>query len=307
MFNKDHYGKVLVPMITPFKQDQSVDYDAAVSIAEKLIEEKKADSLILTGTTGEFFTMNFDERVRIFEVVKNAVGDKIPLVAGTGSASTIETIALSKKAQQLGYELVMVLSPYYTKPSQKELHNHFKKVAEEIKIDMIMYNIPIFTGVNINPQTVAKLAKTKNIVGIKEEAEINPKQITEFINTTPEDFIIYCGDDVMIMEAFAQGGEKRIGGVVSGGSHLIGERLRHMIEIFLEGKVEEAARMQQEFLPLFRALSPGDRYNPACLLKDAMKMVGYNAGIPRLPLTPGTEQEIAQVKKIMAQLNLLPQ
>jgi 4-hydroxy-tetrahydrodipicolinate synthase len=307
MFNKDHYGKVLVPMITPFKQDQSVDYDAAVSIAEKLIEEKKADSLILTGTTGEFFTMNFDERVRIFEVVKNAVGDKIPLVAGTGSASTIETIALSKKAQQLGYELVMVLSPYYTKPSQKELHNHFKKVAEEIKIDMIMYNIPIFTGVNINPQTVAKLAKTKNIVGIKEEAEINPKQITEFINTTPEDFIIYCGDDVMILEAFAQGGEKRIGGVVSGGSHLIGERLRHMIEIFLEGKVEEAARMQQEFLPLFRALSPGDRYNPACLLKDAMKMVGYNAGIPRLPLTPGTEQEIAQVKKIMAQLNLLPQ
>jgi 4-hydroxy-tetrahydrodipicolinate synthase len=278
-----------------------------VSIAEKLIEEKKADSLILTGTTGEFFTMNFDERVRIFEVVKNAVGDKIPLVAGTGSASTIETIALSKKAQQLGYELVMVLSPYYTKPSQKELHNHFKKVAEEIKIDMIMYNIPIFTGVNINPQTVAKLAKTKNIVGIKEEAEINPKQITEFINTTPEDFIIYCGDDVMILEAFAQGGEKRIGGVVSGGSHLIGERLRHMIEIFLEGKVEEAARMQQEFLPLFRALSPGDRYNPACLLKDAMKMVGYNAGIPRLPLTPGTEQEIAQVKKIMAQLNLLPQ
>lgn len=305
MFNKEHYGKVLVPMITPFKQDQSVDYDAAVSIAEKLIEEKKADSLILTGTTGEFFTMNFDERVRIFEVVKNAVGDKIPLVAGTGSASTIEAIALSKKAQQLGYELVMVLSPYYTKPSQKELYNHFEKVAEEIKIDMIMYNIPIFTGVNINPQTVAELAKTKNIVGIKEEAEINPKQITEFINTTPEDFIIYCGDDVMILEAFAQGGEKRIGGVVSGGSHLIGESLRQMIEIFLEGKVEEAARMQQEFLPLFRALSPGDRYNPACLLKDAMKMIGYNAGIPRLPLTPGTEQELAEVKKIMAELKIL--
>jgi 4-hydroxy-tetrahydrodipicolinate synthase len=305
MFDKDYYGKILVPMVTPFKHDQSVDYDAAAGVAEKLVKEKKADSLILTGTTGEFFTMNFDERVKIFEVVKNAVGDKIPLIAGTGVVSTIETIALSKKAQELGYELVMVLSPYYTRPSQKELHNHFKKVAEEIKIDLIMYNIPIFAGVNINPETVAELAKIENIVGIKEEAEINPKQITAYINSTPEDFIIYCGDDAMILEAFAQGGEKRMGGVVSGGSHLIGKRLRHMIEIFLEGKVEEAARMQQEFLPLFRALSPGDRYNPACILKGAMKMLGYDAGIPRLPLTPGTEQEIAEVKKIMTQLDIL--
>ena len=305
MFDKDYYGKILVPMITPFKSDQSVDYDAAVSIAEKLVEEKKADSLILTGTTGEFFAMTPDERVGIFEAVKKAVGGKIPLIAGTGSASTIEAVALSKKAEELGYDLVMVVSPYYTRPSQKELYNHFRKIAEEIKINMIMYNIPIFTGVNINPETVAELAKIKNIVGIKEEAEINPKQITEFINRTPEDFIIYCGDDAMILEAFAQGGEKRIGGVVSGGSHLIGDRLRHMIEIFLEGKVEEAAQMQQIFLPLFRALSPGDRSNPACLLKDAMKMIGYDAGIPRLPLSPGTEEEISEVKKIMTKLNII--
>ena len=305
MFNKNYYGKILVPMITPFKEDQSVDYEAAVSVAEKLIEKKKADSLILTGTTGEFFSMNFDERARIFEVVKNAVGDKIPLIAGTAAVSTIETIALSKKAQELGYDLVMVLSPYYTRPSQKELYNHFKKVAEEIEINMILYNIPIFTGVNINPETVAELAKVPNIVGIKEEAEINPKQITEFINRTPEDFIIYCGDDTMILEAFAEGGEKRIGGIVSGGSHLIGDRLRRMIEIFLEGKIEEAARMQQEFLPLFRAFSPGDRSNPCCLLKDALKMVGYNAGIPRLPLMPGTKEEIAEIEKIMRELNII--
>jgi 4-hydroxy-tetrahydrodipicolinate synthase len=305
MFDKDHYGKILIPMVTPFKEDQSVDYEAAASVAEKLIEGKKADSLILTGTTGEFFTMNFDERARIFECVKNAVGNKIPLIAGTAVVSTIETIALSKKAEELGYDLVMVVSPYYTRPSQRELYNHFRKIAEEIEIDMILYNIPLFTGVNINPEMAAELAKISNIVGIKEEAEINPKQITEFINRTPEDFIIYCGDDAMILEAFAQGGEKRIGGVVSGGSHLIGDRLRHMIEIFLEGKLDEAARMQQEFLPLFRALSPGDRSNPACLLKDAMKMIGYNAGIPRLPLMPGTKEEIAEVEKIMRKLNII--
>ena len=140
MFSKDHYGKVLVPMVTPFKEDQSVDYDAAVSVAKKLTEQKKADSIILTGTTGEFFTMNFDERVKVFEAVKDVIGGKIPLIAGTGSASTIEAIALSKKAEELGYDLVMVVSPYYTRPSQKELHNHFKTVAGEIKINMIMYN-----------------------------------------------------------------------------------------------------------------------------------------------------------------------
>jgi len=305
MFNKNYYGKILVPMITPFKEDQSVDYDAAVSVAEKLVEDKKADSIILTGTTGEFFSMNFDERAGIFEVVKNAVGNKIPLIAGTAVISTMETIALSKKAEDLGYDLVMVVSPYYTRPSQKELYNHFKTIAGEIKINMILYNIPLFTGVNINPETAAELAKIPNIVGIKEEAEINPKQITEFINRTPEDFIVYCGDDAMILEAFAEGGEKRMGGIVSGGSHLIGDRLRHMIEIFLEGKIEEAARMQQEFLPLFRAFSPGDRCNPASLLKDAMKMIGYNAGIPRLPLMPGTKEEIAEVEKIMRKLNIL--
>jgi 4-hydroxy-tetrahydrodipicolinate synthase len=297
MFSKDHYGKVLVPMVTPFKEDQSVDYDAAVSVAKKLIEQKKADSIILTGTTGEFFTMNFNERAKIFEVVRDAVGDKIPLAAGTGSASTIEAIALSKRAEELGYDLVMVVSPYYTKPSQKELCNHFRNVADGIEINMILYNIPIFTGVNVNPETVADLAKIPNIVGIKEEAELN--------NATPEDFIIYCGDDTMVLEAFAEGGEKRIGGIVSGGAHLIGDRLRRMIEVFLKGKVEEAARMQQNFLPLFRALSPGDRSNPACLLKDAMKMIGYNPGIPRLPLMPGTKEEIAGVEKIMKKLNII--
>ncbi|MHC4475171.1 MAG: 4-hydroxy-tetrahydrodipicolinate synthase [Planctomycetota bacterium] len=305
MFNKDRYGKILVPMITPFKEDQSVDYDAAVSVAEKLIADNKADSLILTGTTGEFFTMTADERAKVFEIVKEAVGDRIALAAGTGAASTTEAIALSKKAQDLGFELVMVLSPYYTKPSQIELCNHFEKVAAAIDIDMIMYNIPIFAGVNINPEIVAELSQIENIAGIKEEAELHPKQMTEYMNRTDEDFVIYCGDDVMVLEAFAQGGQKRIGGVVSGGAHLIGDRIRNMIDTFLAGDIQQAALMQRQFLTLFRSLSPGGRTNPVCLLKDAMKMIGYNAGMPRLPLTPGTKEEIAKVRSIMEELEII--
>ncbi len=305
MFDKEKYGKILTPLVTPFKEDQSVDYEAAVSIAEKLIADQQADSIILTGTTGEFFTMSFEERVKLFKVIKDAVGNKIPLMAGVGCASTIETIALAKKAQELGFAIMMVVSPYYTKPTQKELYNHFKKVAESVNIQMMLYNIPIFTGVNINPETVAQLSEIENIVAVKEEAELNPKQMTEFINITPDDFIIYCGDDPMILEAFAQGGTERIGGIVSGGSHIIGVHLRKMIEIFNQGNIQEAAKMQQKYLPLFRIMGQNGRTNPVSLIKEAMKMVGYNAGIPRLPLTPGTEEEIAEVRKVMKKLQLV--
>jgi 4-hydroxy-tetrahydrodipicolinate synthase len=305
MFDKEKYGKILVPLVTPFKEDQSVDYEAAVSIAEKLIEDNMADSIILTGTTGEFFTMSFEERVTLFKVIKDAVGNKIPLIAGVGCASTIETMALAKKAEEMGFEIMMVVSPYYTKPTQKELYHHFKKVAESVNIQMMLYNIPIFTGVNINPETVAQLSKIENIIAIKEEAELNPKQMTEFINITPEDFIIYCGDDPMILEAFAQGGTERIGGIVSGGSHIIGVQLRKMIEMFNKGNIQEAAKMQQKYLPLFRIMGQNGRTNPVSLIKEAMKMVGYNAGIPRLPLTPGTEEEISKIKKVMEKLRII--
>lgn len=305
MFDKEKYGKILVPMVTPFKEDQSVDYEAAVSIAEKLIKDNMADSIVLSGTTGEFFTMSFEERVKLFKVIKDAVGNKIPLMAGVGCASTIETMALAKKAEELGFEIMMVVSPYYTKPTQKELYNHFKKVAESVNIQMMLYNIPIFTGVNINPETVAKLSEIENIIAVKEEAELNPKQITEFINATSDDFIIYCGDDSMILEAFAQGGTERIGGIVSGSSHIIGVQLRKMIEMFNTGKVQEAAKIQQKYLPLFGITGQNGRTNPASLLKESMKIVGYKAGIPRLPLIPGTEEEIAEVRKVMKQLKII--
>jgi len=305
MFNKEKYGKILTPMVTPFKEDQSVDYEAAASIAKKLVEDNMADTIVVSGTTGEFFTMSFEERVKLFKVIKEAIGDKIPLIAGVGCASTIETMALAKKAEELGFESVMVVSPYYTKPSQNQLYLHFKTVAESVNINIMVYNIPIFAGVNVNPETLAKLAEIENIVAVKEEAELNPKQMTDFINSTPDDFIVYCGDDTMVLEAYAQGGTERIGGIISGASHIIGIQLRKMIEMFNEGNVQEAAKMQQKYLPLFRIMGQNGRINPCALLKEAMKMVGYNAGIPRLPLTPGTEEEIAEVRKVMKKLNII--
>jgi len=305
MFNKEKYGKILTPMVTPFKEDQSVDYEAAATLAKKLVENNIPDTIVVGGTTGEFFTMSFEERVKLFKVIKDAVGDKIPLIPGVGTTSTIETIALAKKAEELGFESVMVVSPYYTKPSQDQLYHHFKAVAESVNMNIMIYNIPIFAGVNVDPETLAKLAQIENIVAVKEEAELNPKQMTKYMNSTPDDFIIYCGDDTMVLEAYAQGGTERIGGIISGASHIIGKELRKMIEMFNDGKVQETAKMQQKYLSLYRVMGQNGRFNPCALIKEAMKMVGYNAGIPRLPLTPGTKEEIAEIKKVMKELDII--
>jgi len=304
-FNREKYGKILIPMVTPFKEDQSVDYEKAKQLSRYLAEKKKGDCLILSGTTGEFHTMTFDERVKLFEVVKEAVGTRIPLMAGVGCASTIETIRLAKKAEELGFELVMIVAPYYARPNQEELYVHYRKVAEAVGVKILLYNIPIFTGVNIEPETVAKLAEIPNIVGIKEEAELNPKQVTRYLNATPEDFIVYNGDDTMILEAYAQGGPERIGGVISGASHVIGELIRSMIDTFLAGKVQEAARMQRKIYPLLKIMGQNNRTNPVALWKEAMRLYGIDAGIPRLPLSRGTAEEIAQVKKVMQSVGLI--
>lgn len=304
-FVKERYGRILIPLLTPFCEDGSVDYERTAALAEFIIDQKKGDSLVLSGSTGEFYAMSFDERVRLFETVKDKVGDRIPIIAGVGAASTIETIQLAKIAEKIGFETVMIVAPYYTKPNQEELYRHFMQVATSVSLNILLYNIPIYTGVNIEPTTVSRLAKQPNIVGIKEEAELNPKQITAFLNSTPENFVIYNGDDTMILEAYAQGGEKRIGGVVSGSSHIIGHLIRSMIEDFLAGKVQAAAEQQQKIYPFLKSMGQNKRTNAAPLLKEALRLYGFDAGYPRAPLMCGTPEEVENIRLAMIQLGLL--
>lgn len=304
-FNQEKYGRILIPMVTPFKEDQGLDLDKAQSLARFLVDSGRADTLILCGTTGEFATMTFEERVALFQRVKEEVGDQIPLIAGVGCASTVETIRLAQKTQQIGYETVMVIAPYFSKPNQEQIYEHFRLVAASVDMNVLLYNIPIFTGVNIDPMTLSKLAGIDNIVAIKDEAELNPKQVTAYLNATPEEFIIYNGDDTMILETFAQGGGKRIGGVVSGASHLLGHRIKEMIEDFLSGKVQKAADTQRSIFPLLKVMGQNNRINPVALWKEAMKLGGLDGGVPRLPFTKGTEREITEVRKVMKKLDLL--
>lgn len=307
MFDKRRLGKILVPLLTPFDDATGdLDLNRVRGLVTHLIDSGKADSLVLTGTTGEFHTMTVEERVSLLSLVHSEFGDRIAAVAGVGCASTRETVALAKEAERIGYDTVMVVAPYYAKPNQRELFDHFRAVAEAVDLSVMLYNIPIFTGVNIEPETVGRLAEISNIVAIKEEAELNPKQMTAFLNATPPEFIVYNGDDTMILEAYAQGGPDRIGGIISGASHLIGNQLREMIEMFLNGRIAAAAAVQQQFLPLFRVMGQNDRVNPAALWKDALRLAGIDAGVPRLPLSTGTPEEIARIRDVLNGLNLIP-
>ena len=291
-------GRILLPLITPFKDDGEVDYKRMHELIEWLLEDKKADSIIVSGTTGEFFSLSYAERVKLFEVVKEAIGKRVPLIVGVGCASTWETIKLTKDAEKIGADLAMVVVPYYSKPTQEGIYNHFKNVATNTSLPVMVYNIPLFTGSNIEPATLSKLTEIENIIAIKEESGINPTQATEFILRTPKDFKVYVGDDTMVLAILAQGGV----GVVSGGSHVIGNQMRQMIDAFFEGKNEEAKAIHLKIAPFFSALFMNGRINPIPMLKASLEIAGFKVGNPRPPLTPATKDEITQMENVLGRI-----
>lgn len=295
-------GQILIPMVTPFYRDtQEVNYDMAAKLTDHLIKEGYADSLIVTGTTGEFNSLTFDERMKLMQVVMEAAAGRIPLIAGTGAASTKETILLTKEAERLGYDAAMVVAPYYCKPNQDAIYDHFKAVAESVEMDILLYNIPIFTGVNMEPETVHRLHKIKNIKGIKDEAGINPTQITEFRRATNEDFTIYNGDDIMVLCGMIQGAA----GVVSGGAHMIGKEMREMIDAFRAGDLATATRLHHLMDPLFKGFTPNGRVNGIPAMRACIEMLGLPVGPARMPLNECTEEEKAGLREILHKLGKL--
>jgi len=292
---------IVVPLLTPFKENGDVNYEEAQELVEHLISKNYCDSILVTGTTGEFNTLTYEERVELFGVVKKAVDGRVPLVAGTGAGSTREAIGLTQEAERLGYDVAMVVSPYYCRPNQEGIYRYFRSIAQKTALPIMLYNIPLFSGVNINPETVARLSKTENIRGIKDELGFNPTQMTEYALVTPDDFTIYNGDDIMILCGLAQGAA----GVVSGGSHLIGNRIRKMMNLFLAGKTEKARKIHMAIDPFFKAFCPNGRVNPIPVLKAAMEIAGHPVGPPRLPLDTATTEEREQIKKHLIRLEII--
>jgi len=299
------FGRVLIPMCTPFKDDYSIDYILVKKVARYLVDKKYCDSLIVAGTNGEFYTLSFQERVKLFEEVKKEVGSEIPLIAGTGTAFTEETVRLTQEAERLGYDAAMVIVPYFSRPTQEGIFYHFSKVCENTSLPVMIYNIPLFTGANISPKTLNKLASQhKNIVAIKDEAGINPLQASEFIRVTRDTVSVYSGDDLMVLSILGQGGV----GVVSGGSHVIGDIMRKMIDEFLAGKIRAAIKMFKSLYTLFNSFF-GENHrleNPLPAVKAAFEL---ESGLPvsrvRPPLMKLTNEEINTIKKALKQIGKL--
>lgn len=300
----DKLGHIIVPMITPFdRKTGDVNYKMAEELVDHLINNNYCDSIAVCGTTGEFFTLTSEERVKLFEVVYKKVNGRVPLVAGTGAASTREAIALTKAAEKIGFDTVMVVAPYYCKPNQAGLYNHFKAVAESTKCNVLLYNIPIFTGVNLEPATVRELAKIKNVVGIKDEAGINPTQMTDFILATKDinpDFTVYNGDDQMILCGIVQGAA----GVVSGASMICGHLFREMIKAFEKGDNETARKIFDDVYPLLKSFGQNGRIIPNPILRACLEEMGLPIGPARMPLDEPTAEEVANAKKELVRIGI---
>jgi len=296
-------GHIVIPLATPFKEEtHDVDYDAVAALVEHVISNKLCDSLIVAGTSGEFNALSLEERFELFRVVKDAAAGRVPLVGGACSSATRDAVKLVQEAERLEFDATMVLGPCYCKPCQEGVYRHFATVAQATALPVMLYNIPIFTGLNVEKETVARLAADiPNIVGIKDEAGINPTQMTEFIRVTPPGFTVYNGDDIMVLCGLAQGAS----GVVSGASHLIGKQMREMINLFLAGDIKAAREIHMALDPLFKDFCQNGRTNGIPIWKAAMNLCGLKVGPPRLPLAPATAEEIEVMRQHLIRLGLL--
>lgn len=285
-----------------YGEGEEVNYEAYTELIHYLIEKDLCDSLIVTGTTGEASLLTFDERVKLMETAVKAADGRKSVIAGTGCASTKETIALTKEAEKLGIETCLIVCPFYNKPTQEGIYQHFKSIAENTTCNILLYNIPIFVGVNIEAETVSRLAGIPNIVGIKDEAGINPTQVTDFFLATEKidpEFAIYNGDDVMLLPTIVQGAM----GLVSGGAHIFGHEIRKIFECFAEGKNEEAKEL---FIPLYRfckTTGQNGRILPNSIMRPAVELVtGIKLGPARSPLAPATDEEMAVTVKVLKEI-----
>lgn len=276
------FGRVSTAMVTPFDNRGNIDFQKTTNLVNRLISQG-TDSLVVAGTTGESPTLTTEEKLALFEHVVKAAEGRVPVIAGTGSNNTYASIELTKKAEDLGADAIMLVAPYYNKPNQNGLYKHFTAVAEATKLPVMIYNIPGRSSVNIEPETMIELAQVDNIVAAK-EASGDLDAMAKIIADTDDDFMLYSGDDALTLPVLAIGGA----GVVSVASHVIGDEMQEMVQSFLNGDHATAARIHQQLLPfmrgIFRAPSPAP-------IKTALQLTGFDVGSVRLPLVPLTEEE----------------
>ncbi len=283
-------GRLLTAMVTPFNEEGVVDYSQAEKLAAALLNSG-SDGLVVVGTTGESPTLIREEELRLFAEVRSAIGGRGAIVAGTGSNSTAEAAEMTREAEKIGVDACLLVVPYYNKPTQEGLYQHFKTIAESTSLACILYNVPSRTITSLSADTVIRLSQIDNIIGIK-EASGNLGEISKIISNTRDDFLVWSGNDSDTLPIMVLGGY----GVVSVASHLVGKQIKQMIESFTDGKIAEAAAIHRHLLPLVNAMFVVSNPIP---VKYALNHVGFRVGKPRLPLTEPDEKSATFIKETL--------
>jgi 4-hydroxy-tetrahydrodipicolinate synthase len=283
-------------MVTPFRQDHSLDLEGAQRLARHLLEHG-TDSIVVAGSTGESPTLSHREKLDLFRSVIEAAGREGKVICGTGTYNTAETIELSREAQELGADGLLVVTPYYSKPPQRGLLEHFTRVAGSVELPVIAYNIPGRTGIRIEHDTLLRLAEVANIVAVKDSTG-DFQAISRLISEAPADFEVYSGDDWATFGYLCLGGV----GVVSVAAHVVGDRIHHLTDLVLSGDIPAARKVHEELSPLFNALFITTNPIP---VKTALDVLGLPAGPPRLPLVPATRDERTRIEKALSDAGLL--
>ena len=290
------FGKLVTAMITPFLDNGEVNYEKAAELATYLVKNG-ADAIVVAGTTGESPTLSEQEKIELFRTVATTLKGKAKVLAGTGSNNTAQSVRLTKLAGECGVDAVMLVVPYYNKPSQEGLYRHFKTIASETALPVMLYNVPGRTIVNMSAETTLRLAEIPNIVAVK-EASGDLEQISRIRAGAPKEFAIYSGDDSLTLPILSVGGQ----GVVSVAAHIAGKEMKKMITDFLRGDTAAALAGHLRLLPLFKAMFITSSPTP---VKGSMNMLGHKLGPVRLPLVELTAEQKKEITNVLTGLGYM--
>lgn len=287
------FGHLLTAMVTPFDSSLQLDLERLPRLIDHLIATGTT-GLVVCGTTGESPTLSHREKLLLIEETARLCAGRVPVIAGTGANDTAATVEFTREAERLHVDGFLVVAPYYNKPSQEGLYQHYCAVADAVQKPVIVYNIPGRTAVNIQPETLCRLAQVEQIVGVKESSG-DFTQISRVIGETPEDFYVYSGDDKYTLPMLALGAV----GVVSVAAHIVGDQMTGMLQAFFEGDLSEARRVHHRLMPLFEGLFKTS--NPV-LTKAALEMLDVPVGEVRLPLAQATSEERRELRRTLGSI-----
>ncbi len=295
--SQPRFGRMIPAMVTPFDENRDLDLDRSQELAVRLVDGG-SDSLIISGTTGESPTVFYPQKMKLFSAVVEAVGDRVPVIANVGDNCTADTIDFAREVAELGVDGFMCVVPYYNKPPQEGIYQHFKAIASAVELPIILYNIPGRCVVNMEAETTLRLAREfDNVVAVK-EASGKFDQIKAIIDEAPEDFAVYSGDDAATFDIMKLGGT----GVISTIGNVSPARMKEIVELCAAGDFDAAYAAHEKLLPLMTGLF--ETSNPI-LVKEALALLGFSVGGVRLPLVDATPQQSERLAAIMRETGVL--